>query len=177
METMPFEFSETVLSNFDMFLDDTFSEFSNGTETVAKTGGGGFANVDYGGLATSVVGIGTSIAGAVQSSKAKKEASKNDVERYIDSVCGKNKSKALLKKKRTAYNDCRMKAQADFTKNTVESQKRQSQASANQQKQQQLALQLAQEKAKEKQRNTYILIGVGVALVLGYLYYQRNKQA
>ena len=173
METMPFEFSETLLDNFDMFLDDTFSEFSNGTETVTKTASGGGANIDYGGIATSVVGIGTSIAGAVQSSKAKKEASKSDEQKYIDEKCGKDKSKALLKKKKNAYNTCKTQAKKEFASSVKQSQNRQSQAN----QQQDLATKLAQEKAKQKQRNTYILIGVGVALVLGYLYYQRNKQA
>ena len=173
METMPFEFSETVLGNFDMFLDDTFSEFSNGTETVSKTASGGGANIDYGGIATSVVGLGTSVAGMVQSSKAKKEASKTDVEKYIDTKCGKDKSRAWSRKKKNAYNTCKLQAQKEFVSGVQQSQNRQSQAN----QQQDLATKLAQEKAKQKQRNTYIIIGVGVALVLGYLYYQRNKQA
>jgi hypothetical protein len=173
METMPFEFSEVILDNFDSFLDESFYEFSNGTDKSTKTASGGGANIDYGGIATSVVGVGTTVAGLVQSSKAKKEASKSDMQIYVDEICGKDKSKALLKKKRNTYNDCKKNAQKEFTSSKSKAESSRQNIQANQQQQQQLAMKVAQ----EKQRNMYILIGVGVLLVAGYFYYQKNKQA
>jgi hypothetical protein len=177
METMPFEFSEVILDNFDSFLDESFSEFSNGTDKATKTASGGGQSIDYGSLAQSTVSTAGNIASLVQSSKAKKEASKSDMQRYVDEICGKDKSKALLKKKRNTYNDCKKNAQKEFTSSKSKAESSRQNRQANQQQQQQLAIKVAQEKAKEKQRNMYILIGVGVLLVAGYFYYQKNKQA
>jgi hypothetical protein len=177
MEKMPFEFSEVILDNFDSFLDESFSEFQNGTDTATKTASGGGQSVDYGSLAQSTVSTAGNIVSIVQSSKAKKEASKSDMQRYVDEICGKDKSKSWIKKTRNTYNDCKKNAQKQFTSSKSQSDTSRKNKQADKQKKQQLAMKVAQEKAKEKQRNMYILIGVGVLLVAGYFYYQKNKQA
>ena len=76
METMPFEFSEIIIDNFDSFLDESFSEFSNGVESATQTASGGGQSVDYGAMAQSTVSTVGNIVSIVQSSKAKKEAKK-----------------------------------------------------------------------------------------------------
>lgn len=153
-----FEFSETLITGIDSFMDESFhaiddySNFSNG------------GSVDYGGIATATAEVGTQIAGVIASSKASKEASKSDLQKFVDFRCGKDKSKSWSKGKKQQYLDCKATAQKDY-ENKAKNVNVQ-----NQQKQ--LSLKLAQE--KNKQRNTYLIIG-GIVLIVGYLYFKNKK--
>jgi len=111
METMPFEFSEVILDNFDSFLDESFSEFQNGTDTATQTASGGGQSVDYGAMAQSTVSTVGNIVSIVQSSKAKKEAKRNPVQRTpAPSRSNSKKRKKAEEKKQLAMKFAQEKA-------------------------------------------------------------------
>ena len=66
---------------------------------------------DYSKLAES----GVQLFGTLAQTKASNNASKSDIQKQIDTVCG-SRSHFILKKKRNAYNDCKNKVLADIQK-------------------------------------------------------------
>jgi hypothetical protein len=114
---------------------------------------------------TALAGLGSSIAQA----KATKQASKGDLQKQIEAVCGKDKSKGLRSKKvKQKYNDC---------KNSVLQQIDTEKQSSSQQKQKQEEFQqnYLLEQSKQKRTQTYIIIGV-VAVILGVAIYKKMNK-
>jgi hypothetical protein len=122
-----------------------------------------------------VQGVGSlaSLGGNIAQSKSSKQMSKSELQKEIDTRCGKDKSKALLKKKRNEYLQCKQNviAKIDSDKKMAQDDAKK-QLEATQQKTQQEALQRRQ----SEKRNTYLIVGVVVALVIGFVVYKKMNK-
>jgi hypothetical protein len=123
------------------------------------------ANMVIGGV-TALAGLG----GSISQAKASKQMSKSDLQKEIDSRCGKDKSKALLKKKRNAYLQCKEDAI-----NKIDSEKRRISEDVNKQKEseKQLIIQQSQLKEKSERNKMYLGIGIAVVFVVGIIIYKK----
>jgi hypothetical protein len=122
-----------------------------------------------------IIGAAGQVAGAVGNvaqARANKKLSKSDLQKEVDTRCGKDKSQRWRRKKvREEYINCKNQVlqKIDTDKQLpLEQQQRQ-----QQQQQQELLLKLNQQKHKRTQ--TYVIIGV-VALILGFAIYKKNKK-
>ena len=126
-----------------------------------------YSNIDAG----AIVGAVDSVAGAVGSvaqAKASKQLSKNDTQKEIDSICGKDKSKSWNKKVKQAYFDCKKSVlqSLDTDKKLTAEQK---------QKQQEFQQQYLLQQNKQRKNQTYIIIGV-IAVILGVAIYKKMNK-
>ena len=96
--------------------------------------------------------------------------SKSDLQKEIDSRCGKDKSKALLKKNRNAYLQCKEDAI-----NKIDSEKILISEDVNKQKEseKQLIIQQSQLKEKSERNKMYLGIGIAVVFVVGIIIYKK----
>jgi len=150
--SMPFEFSEVLTDKFDGLVDERYANYEGGT--------------DYTGLATSLVGAGTSIAGAVSQNKASKEASLSPLDAEVLKQCGKDKSRSWSKRKQSEYIDCKNSVTQKY--GTTEQKK------ANRVKLNQLNTKLRAERETAK-RNMYIVLGI--LAVGGFYLYMKSKKS
>lgn len=134
------------------------SRFYTGNET--------YSNAVDPNLIVQGVGSLASLGGNIAQSKASKQMSKSELQKEIDTRCGKDKSKALSKKKRNEYLQCKQNviSKIDTDKKTA-----QDDAKKQLEKTQQEALQRRQ----SEKRNTYLIVGVVVALVIGFVVYKK----
>lgn len=114
-----------------------------------------------------VQGVGSlaSVGGSIAQSKAQKELGKTDVQREIDTRCGKDKSKSWSKKKRNAYLDCK-----DKTLSLIDKQR--SQVIEKSKQELQFKQKALIESQKNKRNQTYLFVGI-VAIVLGIVFYKK----
>jgi hypothetical protein len=127
-----------------------------------------YSNADYSQAITQGISAIGSIGSSVAQSKANKEAGKTNTQREVESRCGKDKSKALFKKKRNAFISCRDRVikQLDADKQVSQTQ------TETRSQQQQLLLKVNQQKQKNQ---TYLIIGA-IALILGFAIYKKMKK-
>lgn len=127
-----------------------------------------FSNADYGAIAEGVGAVAGAVGGAVGKSAEKKTAEqlgKTDLQKEIDTRCGKDKSKSWSKKKKEAYLNCKQDVIGQYDKTKKQSSEVKTQ-------QQQLAQRF--ELAKQRRKNI-LYIGAGVLLILGVVVYFKNK--
>lgn len=119
--------------------------------------------------ATALAGLGGSIAQA----SSGKQMSKTELQKEIDTRCGKDKSKGLRRKKvKQEYNDCKNRVLQKLDDEKKLSLEQQQQMQKEQQKKQEVVL----NDNKQKQKNiTYLIIGI-VTLVLGFVAYKKLKK-
>ena len=190
---MNFEFSETLAKSFDDFdgfdgSKDEIKCYNCGWKWKVKDGGNDLyvchkcnsdnskfysfggeekkSNADYSQAITQGVQAIGQIGGAIAQKKATKEANKDDVARYVDLKCGKDKSRALSKKKKSAYTSCKAEAIKSFDVKKQED-------SAKSIQQAELTKKVAETKQKAK-KTLYIGVAISV-LVLGVFIYFKNK--
>ena len=121
-----------------------------------------------------IQGVGA-LAGAVGSvgqARASKQLSKSDLQKEVDARCGKDKSRAVRKKVKETYLNCKQsvltlldtdkKASADEKRKAEETQK---------EFQQKILI----EKTKQKRTQTYIVIGI-ISVILGIVIYKKMKK-
>jgi uncharacterized protein (UPF0212 family) len=130
-----------------------------------SSGGGSSGGADYSEAITQGVEILGQIGGSIAQKKASKEANKDDMAKYVDLKCGKDKSRALSKKKKSAYLVCKSEAIKSFEGRGVKSSKDIEQA--------ELIKKMAISKQKQK-NNLYIGLGVAV-LTIAVAVYLKNK--
>jgi hypothetical protein len=125
-----------------------------------------YSNADYSQAITQGVSAIGSIGSSVAQNKANKEAGKTNTQREVDAICGKDKSRALIKKKKNAYLNCKKNVLAN-----LDAQR----SNANEQKikSQEILLKANIENQKNQRNRTYIAIGI-VALVLGFIIYKKK---
>ena len=121
-----------------------------------------------------IQGVG-SLAGAVGSvgqSRASKQLSKSDLQKEVDARCGKDKSRAILKKKRATYLDCKQNVltSLDTDKKASADEKRKAQETQKEFQQKYLI-----EKTKQKRTQTYIVIGI-ISVILGIVIYKKMNK-
>jgi hypothetical protein len=127
-----------------------------------------YSNADYSQAITQGVSAIGSIGSSVAQSKANKEAGKTNIEREIETRCGKDKSKSWSKKKKTAFITCRDSViqQLDTDKKISAEQK---------QKQLQVQQQALLQNSKQQRNQTYIVVGI-IALILGFAIYKKMNK-
>jgi hypothetical protein len=120
-----------------------------------------------------IIGAAGQVAGAagnVAQARANKQLSKSDLQKEVDTRCGKDKSQRWRRKKvREEYINCKNQVlqKLDSEKQlSLEQQQRQ------QQQQQQILLKVNEQKQKNK---TYLIIGA-IALILGIVVYKKIKK-
>lgn len=120
-----------------------------------------------------IIGAAGQVAGAagnVAQARANKQLSKSDLQKEVDTRCGKDKSQRWRRKKvREEYINCKNQVlqKLDSEKKlSLEQQQRQ---------QQQQELLLKSNQQKQKRTQTYVIIGV-VVLILGFAIYKKNKK-
>jgi hypothetical protein len=191
MNNLNFEFSETLSQSFDDFngidgSNDTIKCHNCGWKWKVKDGGNDlyvchkcnadnsrfysfsgerYSNADYSEAITQGTEILGQIGGSIAQKKASKEANKDDMAKYVDLKCGKDKSRALSKKKKSAYLVCKSEAIKSFEGRGVKSSKDIEQA--------ELIKKMAISKQKQK-NNLYIGLGVAV-LIVAVAVYLKNK--
>lgn len=123
-----------------------------------------YSNADYSQAITQGISAIGSIGSSVAQNKASKEAGKTGTQRQVDTICGKDKSKSLSKKKKEAYLSCKNATlqSLDSDKKTFEQTKK---------VQQQLMLQ----KNKQQRNQTFIVVGI-IALILGFAIYKKMNK-
>jgi len=124
-----------------------------------------YSNADYSQAITQGIGAVSSIGSSIAQSKAQKEAGKTDIQREIDTKCGKDKSKSWSKKKKTAYYQCKQNVL-----NSIDSEKRLSKE--EKQKAQELLQKQSAEREKSQRTQTYVVIGL-VAVIIGFVIYKK----
>jgi hypothetical protein len=145
---MNLEFSEILSDSFEYF-DDSYEAYSNMVDPNLIIQGVG-----------SVAGI----VGKASESKQKKEISKTELQKQIDTRCGKDKSNSLNKTKKATYLSCKQGVLNNY--DIVQQQ------GINEKKEQrQMLFRMSEE---NKKRNTYLIIG-GILLIVGYLYFKNKK--
>ena len=117
-----------------------------------------------------IQGVGSlaSLGGSIAQGKASKEMSKGDTQKEIDAVCGKDKSRAWSKKKKSAYLSCKNSViqKIDTDKQVSKEEKKQAQD---------LLIKQSTEREKSKRTQTYIIIGV-IAVILGVVIYKKMNK-
>jgi hypothetical protein len=136
---------------------DNQSEYSNFVDVDALIQAG-----------TQVAGVTAGAVGKSKESKASKEASKTELQKQIDTRCGKDKSRAISKKKRNEYLACK-----DSVIRKYDLEKGQSNIQNEQRRQVQDKM-LAQ-KSKDRRNKTYLVVGI-LALVIGFVAYKKFKK-
>jgi hypothetical protein len=138
--------------NSRFYLGENYSNFSK-VDPNAIIGG-----------VTALAGLGGSIA----QGKASKEMSKGDTQKEIDAVCGKDKSRAWSKKKKSEYLSCKNSViqKIDTDKQATKEEKKQAQD---------LLIKQSAEREKSKRTQTYIIIGV-IAVILGVVIYKKMNK-
>jgi hypothetical protein len=109
-----------------------------------------------------------SVGGSIAQGKASKQMSKSDLQKEVETRCGKDKSNAWSKKKKNAFISCRdsVLKQLDTDKKISAQQK---------EKQQQLQQQALIENSKQKRNQTYIIVGI-IAVILGVVIYKKMNK-
>ena len=130
-----------------------------------SSGGSSSGGADYSEAITQGVEILGQIGGAIAQNKASKEVNKGDMANYVDLKCGKDKSRAWSKKKKSSYLSCKSEAIKSFESKGVKSSKDIEQA--------ELIKKMAISKQKQK-NNLYIGLGVAV-LIVAVAVYLKNK--
>lgn len=131
---------------------------------------------NFGGVdPNAVVGAVGSVAGAVGSVKqarTSKELSKSDLQKEIDTRCGKDKSRAVRKKVKETYLNCKQNVLTllDTDKKASADEKRKAQETQKEFQQKYLI-----EKTKQKRTQTYIVIGI-ISVILGIVIYKKMKK-
>lgn len=117
-----------------------------------------------------VQGVGSlaSLGGSIAQGKASKQMSKSDLQKEVETRCGKDKSKSWSKKKKNAFLSCRdsVLKQLDTDKKISAQQK---------EKQQQLQQQALIQNSKQQRNQTYIIIGI-IAVILGVAIYKKMNK-
>jgi len=121
-----------------------------------------------------IQGVG-SLAGAVGSvgqSRASKQLSKSDLQKEVDTRCGKDKSRAILKKKRAKYLECKQNVLTllDTAKKVSDDEKIKAKETQKEFQQKYLI-----EQGKQKRTQTYIVIGI-ISVILGIVIYKKMKK-
>jgi hypothetical protein len=109
-----------------------------------------------------------SVGGSIAQGKASKQMSKSDLQKEVETRCGKDKSNAWSKKKKNAFISCRdsVLKQLDTDKKISAQQK---------EKQQQLQQQSLIQNSKQERNQTYIIIGI-IAVILGVVIYKKMNK-
>jgi len=109
-----------------------------------------------------------SVGGSIAQGKASKEMSKSNLQKEVETRCGKDKSKSWSKKKKTAFITCRDSViqQLDTDKKISAEQK---------QKQLQVQQQALLQNSKQQRNQTYIVVGI-IALILGFAIYKKMNK-
>jgi len=120
------------------------------------------------------VGDIANLGGSIVNRKTNKELSKTELQKEVDTRCGKDKSKSWNRKKKKNYKECKQKvlAKVDADINNILKIKQEDKKEKIKQENKNKELFLSNSK-KEKQQ-TYIIIGV-VALILGIIYINKNQ--
>ena len=114
------------------------------------------------------------LGGSIVNAKANKELSKSELQKEVDTRCGKDRSRSWFRTKKKKYKECKKKVlskiDADFSKALkIKSEEKQDKV-----KQENKNKELFLSNSKKEKQQTYIFIGV-VALVLGIVYMYKNK--
>lgn len=123
-----------------------------------------FEGADYSQAITQGISAVGSIGSSIAQGKASREAGKTNLQREIETFCGKDKSKSWNKKKKNAFLSCRDNFLKKLDENKTASEQ-------NKKIQQQLLLQ----KNKEQKTQTYLIIGV-IAVILGIVVYKKMSK-
>ena len=127
-----------------------------------------YSNADYSQAITQGISAIGSIGSSIAQSKANKEAGKTNIQREVETRCGKDKSNSWIKKKKNAFISCRDSVikQLDTDKKISADQK---------QKQQQLQQQALLQNSKRQRNQTYIVVGI-IAVILGVAIYKKMNK-
>lgn len=127
-----------------------------------------FSNAVDPNLIVQGVGLLASLGGSIAQGKASKQMSKSDLQKEVETRCGKDKSKSWSKKKKNAFLSCRdsVLKQLDTDKKISAQQK---------EKQQQLQQQALIQNSKQQRNQTYIIIGI-IAVILGVAIYKKMNK-
>ena len=109
------------------------------------------------------------VGGSIAQARASKQMSKSDLQKEVETRCGKDKTKSLSKKKKNAFISCR---DSVLTKLDEEKKITKTESQKILQQQQQALIQASQQKQKNQ---TYIVIGI-IALVLGIVIYKKMNK-
>jgi hypothetical protein len=128
-------------------------------------------SVDVGAIIQAGTQVAGATAGAVgkgQEAKASKEAGKTILQREIDTRCGKDKSRAISKKKRNEYLACKQNVIRNYD---IE----RSQANTGDEQRRKVQSRMLAQKQKDNRNRTYVVVGI-LALVIGFLAYKKFKK-
>jgi hypothetical protein len=126
-----------------------------------------FSNFDPNAIIQGVTAV-ANLGGSIAQSSAQKQASKTEIQREIESVCGKRKP--VSKKKKEKYEKCAKEIYDKYQSNKQQQTQLQQQQLQNQQQQLRNAT-IQQEKTKN--RNLYIGLGV-LAVLIGVVVYLKK---
>jgi hypothetical protein len=118
------------------------------------------------------VGSLANLGGSIAQSKASKQLSKSDLQKEVDARCGKDKSRAIRKKVKAQYLECKKNAltSLDTDKKASSDEKKKAQETQKEFQQKYLI-----EQAKQKRTQTYIVIGI-ISVILGIVIYKKMKK-
>jgi hypothetical protein len=127
-----------------------------------------FSNFDTIGAVAGAVGQVAGAVGSVAQAKASKELSKSDKKKEIETICGKDKSNAWSKKKKSSFNQCKLSVLStlDNEKNLSRQEK---------QKQQEFQQKYLLENSKQQRNQIYIVVGI-IAVILGVAIYKKMNK-
>jgi hypothetical protein len=117
---------------------------------------------------TQIVGATAGAIGSSKQAKATKEASKTETDKEIFTRCGKDKSKAWSKKKKSEYLSCKNSViqKIDTDKQASKEEKI---------KAQDLLIKQSTEREKSKRTQTYIVVGI-IAVIIGVVIYKKMNK-
>ena len=127
-----------------------------------------FEGADYSKAITQGVETFGEIGSSIAKNKANKEAGKTNIQREIETRCGKDKTKSWSKKKKNEFTSCRDSViqKLDTDKKITAEQKQQ---------QQQLQQQALIQNSKNQRNQTYAIIGL-IAVIIGFAIYKKMNK-
>lgn len=129
-----------------------------------------YSNVVDPNLIAQGVGAVASLGGNIAQSKASKQLSKTELQKEIDTRCGKDKSRALNKSKKAEYLKCK---QSVIDKIDTDKKTEKEELKLQKEKSLKITQQQALERRESEKRNTYLVVGVAVLLIVGIIIYKK----
>ena len=121
------------------------------------------------------VGDIANLGSGIQNRKANKELSKSELQKEIDTRCGKDRSRSWNKKRKKNYKECKSKVLSKIDADFSNALKIKSEEKQDKFKQENKNKELFLSNSKKEKQQTYIIIGI-VALILGFAYYKKMKK-
>ena len=115
------------------------------------------------------VGDIANLGSGIQNRKANKELSKSELQKEIDTRCGKDRSRSWNKKRKKNYKECKSKVLSKIDADFSNALKIKSEEKQDKFKQENKNKELFLSNSKKEKQQTYIIIGI-VALILGIVY-------